>query len=104
MLTDTDGLTIYWFAADSAGKSNCDASCVAYWPVVKGPVSAASGVSLPGKFGTITRQDGTTQATYDGHPLYTYTGDPGPGMTTGNGQNASGGLWWAMTPSGNKPS
>lgn len=104
VLTTTDGLTMYWFVPDTATKSNCNGSCATYWPPVKGPVSAASGVSLPDKFGTITRSDGTKQATYDGHPLYTYSGDPGPGQVTGNALKASGGLWYAMTPNGAKPS
>lgn len=103
VLANSGGLTIYWFSLDTAAASKCDGSCASYWPPVKGPVSAASGVSLPGKFGTIKRSDGTVQATYDGHPLYTYSGDPGPGQTTGNGLNLSGGLWYAMTPSGAKP-
>jgi predicted lipoprotein with Yx(FWY)xxD motif len=65
---------------------------------------AASGTSLPKGFGTITRSDGSVQATYDGHPLYTYAADSSVGLTSGNGLNASGGLWWAMTPSGAKAS
>ena len=48
------------------------------------------------------RSDGKLQATYDGHPLYTYVADSSAGMTSGNGKNLSGGLWWAMTPSGAK--
>jgi predicted lipoprotein with Yx(FWY)xxD motif len=103
VLTTSKGLTIYWFAKDTPTKSNCNGSCASYWPPVKGPVKAASGVSLPGKFGTITRSDGSIQATYDGHPLYTYTGDSAAGQTNGNGLNLSGGLWYAMTPSGSKP-
>src|SRR5262249_13104476 len=71
-----------------------------FWPPVKGPVTAASGASLPGTFGTITRADGTVQATYMGHPLYTYVADSSAGMVSGNGKNLSGGFWWAMTPSG----
>ena len=43
------------------------------------------------------------QATYDGHPLYTYAGDSAPGQAKGNGLNASGGVWWEMTVSGAKP-
>jgi len=66
-------------------------------------VTAAAGVSLAGKFGTIKRADGTLQATYMGHPLYTYAGDSSAGMVSGNGKNLSGGLWYAMTPSGAKP-
>jgi predicted lipoprotein with Yx(FWY)xxD motif len=70
---------------------------------VTGTPTTAASVSLPGQWGTITRADGTTQATYDGHPLYLYRGDTAAGQTGGNGLNISGGLWWAMTPSGAKP-
>jgi len=103
ILENSSGHAIYWFAIDTPTKSNCTGSCVTYWPPVKGPVSAASGVSLQGTFGTITRADGTTQATYMGHPLYTYVADSA-GQVGGNGKNLSGGFWWAMTPSGSKPS
>jgi predicted lipoprotein with Yx(FWY)xxD motif len=54
-------------------------------------MSAGPGVS--GKIGTIKRTDGSTQATYDGHPLYTYVGDKGPGQDGGNNINLNGGLW-----------
>ncbi len=66
-----------------------------------GPVTAGSGAT--GTLGTITRADGTTQATYDGHPLYTYVGDTAAGQAKGNGLNLSGGLWYEMTVSGAKP-
>jgi len=102
VLTDSKGDTLYSFAPDTASKSNCNGSCASFWPPVPGPVSAASGVSLPDKFGTITRADGSVQATYDGHPLYTFQGDTAPGQTNGNGKTLSGGLWTAMTPSGPK--
>jgi predicted lipoprotein with Yx(FWY)xxD motif len=102
ILENSAGHAIYWFAIDTPTKSNCTGSCLTYWPPVKGPVTAASGVSLPGTFGTIKRADGTTQATYMGHPLYTYVGDSSAGQVGGNGKNLSGGLWWAMTPSGAK--
>ncbi len=102
VLTTAQGRTIYWFAIDTPTKSNCDAACSVYWPPVTGTPSAAASASLPGKWGTITRADGTTQATYNGHPLYTYKGDTAAGQDGGNGLNISGGLWWAMTPSGAK--
>lgn len=104
VLTNAQGFTLYWFSIDTSATSKCTGSCATFWPPVKGPISAASGVSLPGKFGTIKRADGTLQATYDGHPLYTYSVDKAPGQTNGNGLNLSGGLWTAMTPSGSKPS
>jgi predicted lipoprotein with Yx(FWY)xxD motif len=101
VLTDAKGLTLYWFVPDTSTTSKCSGSCATYWPPVKGPVTAGSGVT--GKLGTITRADGTTQATYDGHPLYTYVGDTAPGQNKGNKLNASGGLWYEMTVSGATP-
>jgi len=100
VLANADGLTLYWFAKDTATQSNCNSSCATYWPPVLGTPTAAAGTSLPHGFGTIKRADGQIQATYDGHPLYTYTGDTAAGQINGNGLNASGGLWWAVTPSG----
>jgi predicted lipoprotein with Yx(FWY)xxD motif len=101
VLVDSQGMTLYWFAPDTSSKSNCSGSCATYWPPVKGPVTAGSGVS--GTLGTITRSDGTMQATYMGHPLYTYVGDKSPGQAKGNGLNLSGGLWYEMTVSGSTP-
>ena len=98
VLTNAAGFTLYWFAPDTATKSNCNGGCAKIWPPVKGPVTAGAGVT--GKLGTITRSDGTVQATYNGHPLYTYTGDTAPGQANGNGVNASGGLWYEVTASG----
>jgi predicted lipoprotein with Yx(FWY)xxD motif len=100
VLATAAGLTVYWFAADTSTQSNCNGSCVSYWPPVLGTPAAASGASLPHGLGTIKRANGQTQATYDGHPLYTYAGDTAAGQINGNGLNASGGLWWAITPSG----
>jgi predicted lipoprotein with Yx(FWY)xxD motif len=101
VLTNAQGKTLYWFAPDTSTTSKCTGSCATYWPPVKGPVTAGSGVT--GTLGTITRSDGTTQATYDGHPLYTYAGDTAPGQNKGNGLNVSGGLWYEMTVSGATP-
>jgi predicted lipoprotein with Yx(FWY)xxD motif len=100
VLATSAGRTLYWFAKDTATQSKCNGSCATYWPPVTGKAVAAAGATLPHGFGTIKRADGQTQATYDGHPLYTYTGDTAAGQVNGNGINASGGLWWAVTPSG----
>ncbi len=91
LLTDAKGLTLYWFAPDTSTKSACYGSCAAYWPPVTGTPSAGPGVT--GKLGTITRTGGGIQATYDGHPLYTYIGDNAPGQASGNNINLNGGLW-----------
>jgi len=91
LLVNARGYTLYWFAPDSPGKSVCYGSCAAYWPPVAGNASAGPGVT--GTIGVIKRTDGTTQATYDGHPLYTYIGDSAPGQDGGNNINLNGGLW-----------
>ena len=98
VLTDAKGLTLYWFAPDTATRSNCNGSCAAYWPPVKGPATPGPGVT--GRLATIKRSDGSIQVTYDGHPLYTYVGDTGPGQANGNRLNLNGGLWYEVTPSG----
>ncbi len=98
VLANAKGFTLYWFAPDTTTKSVCNGSCAVYWPPVKGPVTAGPGI--PGKLGTIKRADGSTQATYDGHPLYTYVGDSAPGQARGNNLNLNGGLWHEVTTSG----
>jgi predicted lipoprotein with Yx(FWY)xxD motif len=91
VLTNASGLTVYSFAPDTPSRSACYGSCAAYWPPVPGNVSAGPGVT--GAIGSIKRTGGSTQATYDGHPLYTYIGDSAPGQDSGNNLNLNGGLW-----------
>jgi predicted lipoprotein with Yx(FWY)xxD motif len=98
VLTNAKGFTLYSFAPDTPTKSNCNAGCVQYWPPVKGPATAGSGVT--GTLTTIKRSDGSMQAVYDGYPLYTYAGDTAPGQAKGNGLNLSGGVWHEVTASG----
>jgi predicted lipoprotein with Yx(FWY)xxD motif len=98
LLTNASGLTLYWFAPDTSTKSACYGSCAAYWPPVTGTPSAGPGVT--GTLGTISRTDGTKQATYDGHPLYTYIGDNAPGQASGNNLNLNGGLWHEVPVTG----
>jgi predicted lipoprotein with Yx(FWY)xxD motif len=90
VLTSSKGFTLYSFAPDTSTTSKCNGTCAQNWPPVTGPVTA-SGVT--GTLGTIKRSDGSVQATFDGHPLYTFVGDTAPGQAKGNGLNAAGGLW-----------
>jgi predicted lipoprotein with Yx(FWY)xxD motif len=98
VLTNAHGFTLYYFAPDTPAASKCTGTCTAYWPPVTGDPRAGPGVT--GKLGTITRPDGSVQATYDGHPLYTYIGDNGPGQASGNNIDLNGGFWYEVRVSG----
>jgi predicted lipoprotein with Yx(FWY)xxD motif len=101
VLTNAKGFTLYWFAPDTSTKSMCNGSCAKSWPPAPGPATLSAGVN--GKLGTITRSDGSVQATFGGHPLYTFSGDNSPGQTSGNGLNLQGGVWHEVTVSGTAP-
>jgi predicted lipoprotein with Yx(FWY)xxD motif len=98
VLTNGKGLTLYWFAPDKKNKSVCYGGCAQYWPPVPGEQKAGPGVT--GALGTIKRTDGTTQATYNGRPLYTYIADSSPGQARGNNVNLNGGLWHVVPVTG----
>jgi predicted lipoprotein with Yx(FWY)xxD motif len=102
VLTDAEGYTLYWFSPDNPTMSACDASCTRAWPVVTAP--AVSGAGVTGTLGAIARPDGSLQATYDGHPLYTATADKLPGQANGNGVWDSGGQWHEVVVSGGQAS
>ena len=100
-LTNSAGRAIYLFMADSSGKSACSGACAAAWPpVVATGQPTASGGAQSSDLSTITRSDGTKQVTYDGHPLYYFEGDTGPGTDKGQGLNGFGALWYLVAPSG----
>lgn len=97
VLVDADGHTLYLFEQDTGSSSTCTGDCATTWPpvITSGDATAVDGAS--GSLGTTTRDDGTTQVTYDGHPLYRYSGDAAAGDTNGQG---IGGVWFASTPEG----
>jgi predicted lipoprotein with Yx(FWY)xxD motif len=92
-LTTPNGNTLYTFNGDSPGVSNVTGQLAVVWPPFSGSASLPTGVS--GTLSTITRGDGTTQVTFDGMPLYTFTGDTGPGVV--NGQGGAGGRFFVAT-------
>jgi predicted lipoprotein with Yx(FWY)xxD motif len=103
ILTNNSGQVLYLFEKDKHGKSSCNGQCAAGWPpaLTTGKPKAGKGVSSS-KLGTTKRKDGKTQVTYNGHPLYAYIGDSGPGKATGEGSNAFGAKWYVLNAKGNK--
>ena len=101
VLTDGTGRAVYLWVADTGDTSTCSGACAGAWPPVtaSGTVTA-SGSAKASDLGTITRSDGTKQVTYDGHPLYYFAGDSGPGTATGQGSDSFGAKWWLVAPSG----
>ena len=101
VLTNSDGMTLYLFEADKGTTSTCSGDCATNWPPVttSGNATATMGATSS-MLGTTTRDDGSTQVTYNGHPLYTFVGDTSSGQATGQGINAFGGLWYAVTTAG----
>jgi predicted lipoprotein with Yx(FWY)xxD motif len=100
ILTDGNGRTLYLFKKDTGAASACAGACASIWPPVSG-ATAGHGVSAA-KLSTIKRSDGKTEATYAGHPLYTYAGDAKPGDTRGQGLDQFGAEWYVLAPSGHQ--
>jgi predicted lipoprotein with Yx(FWY)xxD motif len=92
VLTDDKGMTLYVFDKDSGGKSACNGPCTGNWP----PLTAAAGAMAMGDYSVITREDGSKQWAYKGHPLYTWKDDKKPGDITGDGR--LNGAWHIAQP------
>lgn len=99
ILVAKNGMTLYEFASDVNGKSSCNGPCAQFWPPYTGTPKAGAGLNAS-LLGTTMRSDGTSQVTYNGHPLYTYSGDPAAGDTNGQGVSTFGALWWVVAPNG----
>ncbi len=99
ILVNSSGRTLYQFSADSTGMSACTGTCATHWPPLTVPAGATpkGGPEISGTFATITRADGTSQVTYDGHPLYTFVGDTAAGSTSGQNLAVDGGTWTVVT-------
>lgn len=101
IIVDSKGLTLYDFHKDKGTASACYGGCAKVWPplITDGSPQAGEG-AIGSKLGTTQRKDGTTQVTYAGHPLYTYTADTKPGDAKGNDFSSFGAEWYALQPSG----
>jgi predicted lipoprotein with Yx(FWY)xxD motif len=101
ILVDGSGRTVYEFANDTNGTSACTGTCATNWPPVAAPSPLPTSLSgVTGQLGVITRQDGTSQLSVAGHPLYTFAGDTAPGQTNGQGKTLDGGLWTVASAAG----
>ena len=96
VLTNAQGMTLYYRTSDAPPATVCSGGCASAWPplIVSGSAAPTSATSLPGKLTSATDANGN-QVEYNGHPLYTFSGDTAPGQTTGNG---TAGVWFVTTP------
>lgn len=99
ILVNSSGRTLYEFTKDHGRKNSCAAisGCSAVWPPLEasGRPTAGSGVKA-----TLLSTTSGNQVIYAGHPLYTYSGDNGPGKTSYVGVSSFGGTWYAINASG----
>jgi predicted lipoprotein with Yx(FWY)xxD motif len=103
ILVDGHGRTLYLFEKDKGGKSSCSGQCARSWPplITSGKPRAKAGLKAS-PLGTVRRADGRLQVTYNRHPLYTFVGDAKKGQTAGEGVDAFGAEWYAVSSSGAK--
>ncbi|HSZ69391.1 MAG TPA: hypothetical protein VK756_03420 [Solirubrobacteraceae bacterium] len=99
ILVSSSGRTLYEFTRDHTNKNSCAAvsGCSAAWPSLKASGRPTAG---PGIKASLLSTTSGSQVTYAGHPLYTYSGDSGPGKTSYVGVKAFGGTWYAINASG----
>ncbi|MEU8205430.1 hypothetical protein [Streptosporangium sp. NPDC049046] len=103
VLVGEEGRTLYLFDKDKDGKSSCSDACARAWPpyVTDGTPEAGEGVKED-LLGTTEREDGTTQVTYNGHPLYYFAKDTEAGEIKGHDVDGFGGEWYAVNAKGKK--
>jgi predicted lipoprotein with Yx(FWY)xxD motif len=101
VLVDGTGRTVYVFEGDTSAASTCYGACADVWPplLTTGLASASSAISRP-DLGSTARQDGTTQVTFHGRPLYLFSGDGKAGATNGQAVKSFGAKWYAVSPDG----
>ena len=98
-LVGPNGMTLYVFTQDTDGTSTCADECATAWPplTVEAGAEVENGDGVTGELAIVDREDGDSQVTYDGMPLYYYSGDSGPGDATGEGVNE---VWFIASPEG----
>jgi predicted lipoprotein with Yx(FWY)xxD motif len=103
ILVDSQGRTLYLFQKDSGTKSACTGACAVDWPPLRTGGKPTEGDGADASLvGTTSRPDGKRQVTYNGHPVYLFSGDKQAGDTNGEGLNAFGGGWYALSAAGDQ--
>jgi predicted lipoprotein with Yx(FWY)xxD motif len=103
IIVNSNGRTLYLFGKDHNGKSACSGQCAVFWPpLITSGKPGVTGGATASLVGTTRRADGRLQVTYNHHPLYTFAKDTKAGQTNGEGVNAFGAAWDAVSPSGAK--
>jgi predicted lipoprotein with Yx(FWY)xxD motif len=102
ILATGEGATLYDFVPDTPTHSAClNVGCVFQWPPLLVSNATQVGPGVTRSFvGTLKRPDGSTQLSYNGHPLYLYIRDTKAGEVTGQAVDQGGGLWYVLSPSG----
>jgi predicted lipoprotein with Yx(FWY)xxD motif len=105
ILVNSQGRTLYLFTRDSGTMSECSGACAVNWPPLRatGKPTIGNGANAS-LISTTSRSEGAKQVTYNGHPLYLFKNDNSPGDTNGQGLNAFGGSWYALSPAGDQVS
>jgi len=106
VLVNGSGMTLYLLTSEKGGTLTCtdENGCTKVWPDTELPSGVAAPIAGTGidasKLSTIKGPSGSLYITYAGWPLYTYTGDSGPGQATGLGIVSFGGTWYPLSPAG----
>lgn len=98
-LTGAGGKALYVLTNDSASTSTCTGNCAGNWPplTLSAGQTTAAGTGVTAQLATMARDDGSTQVTANGMPLYYYGGDSAAGDVNGQGV---GGVWFLAAPDG----
>jgi predicted lipoprotein with Yx(FWY)xxD motif len=107
VLINGQGRTLYMLTSEKGGKITCtdENGCTKAWPdteLPKGMTAAKAGSGVqPSLLGTVKAASGSLYVTYNHWPLYTFSGDSGPGAVKGQGITSFGGTWYVLNTSGN---
>jgi predicted lipoprotein with Yx(FWY)xxD motif len=103
ILVDASGRTLYLFEADRKDISTCNGDCASIWPPLIAHGTPLAGAGINQSLLTITtRNDGSLEVVYNGHPLYYFVSDKQAGDITGEGISSFGAQWYVLSATGSK--